>query len=143
LYLRISLVFINTEELVQCGTWVSRHHHIQVEVEFMDISEYDREPIRKRDEIIVVLYLTVTLKSPQWWIQPTYLKIRGDNLYLAAISPLQSVPITTKVVSSNHTDGEVYSIQHYVIKFVNDMRQVCGFRQVLCFPPPIKLTATI
>jgi hypothetical protein len=32
----------------------------------------------------------------------------------------QSVPITTNVVSSNPAHGEVYSIQHYVIKFVND-----------------------
>jgi hypothetical protein len=30
--------------------------------------------------------------------------------------PVQSVPISTKVVSSNPADGEVYSIQHYVIK---------------------------
>jgi hypothetical protein len=30
--------------------------------------------------------------------------------------PVQSVPIITKVVSSNPTHGEVYSIQHYVIK---------------------------
>ena len=30
--------------------------------------------------------------------------------------PMQSVPITTKVVSSNHVHGEVYSIQHYVLK---------------------------
>ena len=29
---------------------------------------------------------------------------------------VQSVPITTKVVSSNPVHGEVYSIQHYVIK---------------------------
>ena len=29
-----------------------------------------------------------------------------------------SVPITTKVVSSNPVRGEVYSIQHYVMKFV-------------------------
>ena len=29
--------------------------------------------------------------------------------------PVQSVPITTKVVSSNPVHGEVYSIQHYVI----------------------------
>ena len=29
---------------------------------------------------------------------------------------VQSVPISTKVVSSNSADGEVYSIQHYVIK---------------------------
>jgi hypothetical protein len=34
-------------------------------------------------------------------------------------------------------------IQHYVIKFVSDLRHVCGFLQILWFPPPIKLTATI
>jgi hypothetical protein len=33
--------------------------------------------------------------------------------------------------------------QHYVIKFVSDLLQVDGFLQVLWFPPPIKLTATI
>jgi hypothetical protein len=45
---------------------------------------------------------------------------------------MQSVPITTDVVSS-----------HYVIKFVSDLQQVCGFLRVLQFSPPIKLTATI
>jgi hypothetical protein len=30
--------------------------------------------------------------------------------------PVQSVPISTNVVSSNPADGEVYSIQQYVIK---------------------------
>ena len=40
---------------------------------------------------------------------------------------MQSVPITTKVVSSNPIHGEVYSIQHYVIKFLSDLRQVGGF----------------
>jgi hypothetical protein len=30
--------------------------------------------------------------------------------------------------------------QHYVIKFVSDLRQVGGFLRVLRFPPPIKLT---
>ena len=39
--------------------------------------------------------------------------------------------------------GEVYMIQHYVIKFVSDLRQVGGFLQVIWFPPAIKLTATI
>jgi hypothetical protein len=29
------------------------------------------------------------------------------------------MPISTKVVSSNPANGEVYSIQHYVIKFVS------------------------
>ena len=53
------------------------------------------------------------------------------------------MPITTKVVSSNPFHAEVYSIQHYVIKFVSDLRQVGGFLWVLQFPPPIKLTAMI
>jgi hypothetical protein len=44
---------------------------------------------------------------------------------------IQPVPITTKVVSSNPAHGEVYLIQHYVIKFVSDLRQVCGFHWVL------------
>ena len=57
--------------------------------------------------------------------------------------PVQSLPITTNIVSSNPTHGEVYSIQHYVIKFVSELRQVCGFPRILQFPPPIKLTATI
>ena len=56
---------------------------------------------------------------------------------------MQSAPIATEVVSSNPAHGEVYSIQHYVIKFVNDLRQVDGFLHVLRFSPPIKLTATI
>jgi hypothetical protein len=33
-------------------------------------------------------------------------------------------------------------VQHYVIKFVSDLRQVGGFLRNLRFPPPIKLTAT-
>jgi len=40
---------------------------------------------------------------------------------------MQSVHITAKVVSSNPADGEVYSMQQYTIKFVSDLRQVCGF----------------
>jgi hypothetical protein len=41
--------------------------------------------------------------------------------------PIQSVLITTKVVSLNPTHGMVYSIQHYMIKFISDFRQVSGF----------------
>ena len=47
---------------------------------------------------------------------------------------MQSVPITTKVVSSNPARGEMYSIQHYEIK-------------VACYKYswflPMKMTATI
>ena len=55
---------------------------------------------------------------------------------------MQSVPITSKVAIWNPADGEVYSIQHYVIEFVSDLQQVCRFLQVLQFPLQIKLTAT-
>jgi hypothetical protein len=48
--------------------------------------------------------------------------------YLDLQLPVQSVPITPKVVSSNPV---IY------------LRQVGGFLRVLRFPPPIKLTATI
>jgi hypothetical protein len=50
---------------------------------------------------------------------------------------MQSVTIATTVVSWNPAHGEVYSIQHFVIKFVSDLRQVGGFLRILRFPPPI------
>jgi hypothetical protein len=37
------------------------------------------------------------------------------------------------VVSSNPAHGEVYSIQHYIIKFVSELQQVGGFLWVLRF----------
>ena len=36
-----------------------------------------------------------------------------------------------------------WGVQHFVIKFVSDLRQVGGFLRVLRFSPPIKMTATI
>jgi hypothetical protein len=36
----------------------------------------------------------------------------------------------SKVVISNPAHGEVYSIQHYVIKFVSDLQQVGGFLKI-------------
>ena len=65
--------------------------------------------------------------------QRIYFDIQHSALYI-------SVPITTKVVSSNPVHGEVFLIQLYVIKFVSDLQQVGGF---LRFPQPIKLITTI
>jgi hypothetical protein len=48
---------------------------------------------------------------------------------------------TTYAISVYHQSRQ--GVQHYVIKFVSDLRQVGGFLWVLKFPPPIKLTATI
>ena len=65
--------------------------------------------------------------------------VRQLNLQL----PMQPVPVTTNVVSSNTAQCEVYSIQYSVIKVVNDLRQVDVFHSLLPFHTPLKLTATI
>jgi hypothetical protein len=52
----------------------------------------------------------------------------------------------TYAISAYHQKGcefesrsvEIYSIQHYVIKFISDLRQVGGFLRALRFHPPIK-----
>ena len=41
--------------------------------------------------------------------------------------PVKSVTITTYFVSSIPTHGEVYLIQHFVHKFISDLRQVVVF----------------
>ena len=46
---------------------------------------------------------------------------------------MQSVLITTNIVSSNTAHGEVYLIHHYVIKFVSDSRQISGYLRNLPF----------
>ena len=66
-----------------------------------------------------------------------------DRMVVEYTTTCAIVHITAKVVSSNPVHGEVYSIQHYVIQFVSDLRQVCDFLRVFRFHPPIKLTVTI
>jgi hypothetical protein len=41
-----------------------------------------------------------------------------------------SLSVTFYVVSSNPEHGEVHSMQHYVIKFVSDLRQLSGFLEM-------------
>jgi hypothetical protein len=50
---------------------------------------------------------------------------------------------TMKVVSWNPAHGELYLIQHYVIKFVSDLRHAGGLLWILQFPPPVTVTAMI
>jgi len=57
-----------------------------------------------------------------------YLVVGFANTYM------QSVLITINVVILNPAHWDVYSIQHYVMKFVSDLQQVCGFLWVLEFP---------
>jgi hypothetical protein len=69
--------------------------------------------------ITVLKYCIVSFKKgPSWsW---SY-----DSLDLQLL--VQWMPITTKIVSLNPADGEVYLIQHYMKKIVSDLRQVNDF----------------
>jgi hypothetical protein len=63
------------------------------------------------------LYLTFGKVYELWFM--------SYGLWVMVQLPVQSVSITTKVVSSNPVHGEVYSIQHYVLQFVSELLQVC------------------
>jgi len=57
----------------------------------------------------------------------TYSKLGGhhghEHMVDGFTTTCAKVPNTTNVVSLNPTHGEVYSIQHYVIKYVSDFWQ--------------------
>ena len=59
---------------------------------------------------------------------------------MSSFKSMHSLPVYLLFV---FVHSDVYSIQHYVIKFVSDLRHVGGFLWVLRFPPPIKLSTTI
>ena len=75
------------------------------------------------------MHIISSIKDSRWLF--IYLFIYLSNLQLS----VESVSITTKVVSLNPVHGEVYSIQHYVITFVSDLRQVGGFLHQYNWPP--------
>ena len=79
------------------------------------------------------------------WIGNGYVELFAGAVVIVSLLDLQlhvqSVSITTKVVSSKPVHGKVSSIQYYVTKVVSDLRQDGGFHRVLRFPPPIKLRA--
>ena len=56
-----------------------------------------------------------------------FIRARRDCMVVVYLQlPMQSVPITTNVVSSNPAHGGVCALQHYVIKLVSDLWQVPG-----------------
>ena len=92
----------------------------------------------------------------RWIVNNTH--IQGKLLFLIFIfwSPLgldrMAVIITTtyaisvyhhNVVNSNPAHEEVYTIQHYVIMFVSNLRQVGGLLWVLRFPLPRSICPSI
>ena len=61
-----------------------------------------------------------------------------------AVSGLQNYKFRDVTISRKYCkENKVINVQHYVTKFVSDLRQVVGFLWTLKFPPPIKMTSTI
>ena len=91
-----------------------------------------------------LLYLLQAVKRYTIWRNKYISEIVGRYRMLVGFT-------TTCAISVPHhwcgefesSHGEVYSIQHYVIKFISDLRQVGGFLQVPWFPVPINLTTMI
>jgi hypothetical protein len=71
-----------------------------------------------------------------FYLEQIYImELRGSRVRDCMVVDLQ-LPIWNQYLSGR-------GVQHYVIKYVSDLRQIGGFLRVLQFPPPIKLTATI
>jgi hypothetical protein len=92
----------------------------------------------KRIICIVILFLVAHISIKGiicivilFLVRNSYQYMFFSSKYNECHYAIQSVSITSKVVSSNSVHGEVYSIQHYVLKFVSDLWQVVGFLRVL------------
>ena len=87
------------------------------------------------DQLLV--YRNNNFKKMQWTYSfnfiPSTIGRGHDRMVVDLKLPMQSVSITTQAVSSNPAHGEAYLIQLYVIKFVSDLRQICGFLRGLWF----------
>ena len=70
---------------------------------------------------IYIYILNVQIIS-LWLVHQLWMAVVVMIVWLLDLQlPVQSVPITTKVVSSNSVHDEVHSIQHYMIKFVSEL----------------------
>ena len=87
---------------------------------------------------IIVYYMHPIMvpKFELWWL--FYQIIPELNLmFKQNLSNMIGYTLYKESCEFESHSGEVYLIQHYVIKFI------CDLQQVVVFPPPIKLTATI
>ena len=121
---------------------------VQVENKFKAINRKLNESSKSYDELKMKMQhefgrlqthqtnISVTLQNVQKLSEKSKYKILQTNV------GVPSLPICVSV-SKNPAHGEVYSIQHYVIKFVSDLWQVGGFLWVHLFPPTIILATTI
>jgi hypothetical protein len=82
------------------------------------------EVIICQEHVVLCIHITYHPQYDQTLELTTLVLIGTNNLCNQCLS----------VVSSNPVHGEVRSTQHYVIKFVSNLRQIGGFLLVLRFP---------
>jgi len=85
-----------------------------------------------------VIKICQLLAAGQWFSPATRVSSINKTAILLKVVLITITP--TLKGSFNISNPFLY---HTTIWFVSDLRQVGGFLQVLCFPPPTKLTATI
>jgi hypothetical protein len=93
-------------------------------------------------------YMSITWKTLNntvlhYWVRVIFLTYLEDMTNRIQDIVKLGVIEVIDVVSSNTAHGEVNSLQHYVIKFGSDLRQIGGFLRVLSFHLPIKLNAIL
>ena len=73
-------------------------------------------------------------KSHQAYIDCVFKLLNGLNTMHYVYHCITVGILTIGCCEFESRSGEVYWIQHYMIKFVSDLQQVSGFQQVLRFP---------
>jgi hypothetical protein len=81
------------------------------------------------NNISVISWWSVLLMEETGVLIYLWYKCQDSNIFIVVICLI--------------TTGEVNSIQHYVKRFVSDLRKVGGFLWVPRFPPSIKLTKRV
>jgi hypothetical protein len=112
---------------------------------WLSFVRFPNKTLRNLQAAYILLLVFVIVKKNYW--KKIWFSIGGRRGHDRMVVGF----ITTYTISAYHhwrcefepSSGEVYSIQHYVIKVVSDLWHVIGFFWVLRFPPPIKRTATI
>jgi hypothetical protein len=104
---------------------ISAYHRWSCEFE----SHSWRGVLDTRDVVFVWLWLYGSCIYN--YICNQYLSPLRFMVFNATFNKISVISWWVKLWVSNPTHGEVYSIQHYMIKFISDLGQVCGFLWVL------------
>ena len=73
-------------------------------------------------------------------VEPIQLQLCSSRAHFLSVIDFLTNGTVNRIICDDDRINCIFFFSNYVIKFVSDLPQVCGF---LRFPPPIKLTVTI